>query len=145
MAGNKLLICGRRESKLSEAKKQFPQLHTRVCNLSSTSAREEIYHWATSGFPNINMLFNNAGMQKEVDFTTGASGLYDNNESEVEINLTAGIPLASLFIPHFLSKIRRVQLSISHPDWLLFRLSLYPYIVQQFYQKLLNKIATGQD
>jgi uncharacterized oxidoreductase len=49
------------------------------------------------------MLFNNAGIQKEIDFLTGATGLNDD-ESEIEINLTASIHLSALFIPHFLQQ-----------------------------------------
>lgn len=100
-AGNEVLICGRREGKLLEAKQKLPQLHTRVCDVGRKSDREELYRWATSEFPNINMLFNNAGIQKEIDFLTGAAGLTDD-ESEIEINLTASIHLCALFIPHFL-------------------------------------------
>jgi uncharacterized oxidoreductase len=100
-AGNDVLICGRRESKLLEAKQKLPQLHTRVCDIGKKLEREALYRWATSEFPDINMLFNNAGIQKEIDFLTGAAGLNDN-ENEIEINLTAGIHLSALFIPHFL-------------------------------------------
>jgi uncharacterized oxidoreductase len=102
-AGNNVLICGRRESKLLEAKQKHPQLHTRVCDIAKKSEREELYQWATSEFPGINMLFNNAGIQKEIDFLTGAAGLNDA-ESEIEVNLTASIHLSALFIPHFLQQ-----------------------------------------
>jgi uncharacterized oxidoreductase len=101
--GNDVLICGRRESKLLEAKQKFPQLHTRVCDIAKKSEREALYQWATSEFPEINMLFNNAGIQKEIDFVTGAIGL-NEDESEIEINLTASIHLSALFIPHFLQQ-----------------------------------------
>jgi uncharacterized oxidoreductase len=101
-AGNEVLICGRQESKLAEAKQQFPQLHTRVCDMAKKGDREELYQWATTGFPHINMVFNNAGIQRELDFITGAAGF--NDESEIEINLTASIHVAALFIPHFLKQ-----------------------------------------
>jgi uncharacterized oxidoreductase len=101
--GNDVLICGRRESKLLEAKQKFPQLHTRVCDIAKKSEREALYQWATSEFPEINMLFNNAGIQKEIDFVTGAAGL-NEDESEIEINLNASIHLSALFIPHFLQQ-----------------------------------------
>ena len=100
-AGNEVLICGRRESKLLEAKQKYPQLRTRVCNIAKKSEREDLFHWATVEFPNINMLFNNAGVQKETNFLAGAPNLNDE-ESEIEINLTASIHLSALFIPHFL-------------------------------------------
>lgn len=100
-ADNEVIICGRREGKLLEAKQRFPQLHTRVCDIGNRAERDALYRWTTSEFPQINLLVNNAGIQKEIDFLTGASGLYDT-ESEIEINLTANIHLCSLFIPHFL-------------------------------------------
>lgn len=102
-AGNEVLICGRRQSKLLEAKRKFPQLHIRVCDIGKQSEREDLYHWATNEFPNINMLFNNAGIQKEINFLTGATAVLDD-ENEIEINLTASIHLAALFIPHFLQQ-----------------------------------------
>lgn len=101
-SGNEVLICGMPESKLSEAKNSFPQLHTRVCDLAKNEEREALFDWVVSNFPEINMLVNNAGIQKEVDFLTGATGFY-NNESEIEINLVASIHLCALFTPHFFS------------------------------------------
>lgn len=102
-AGNEVLICGRSESKLFEAKKKFPQLHTRVIDVAVKTQREELYRWATSEFPSINMLFNNAGIQKEIDFLKGATELEDG-ESEIETNLTAVVHLSALLIPHFLQQ-----------------------------------------
>ncbi|GAB3165773.1 SDR family oxidoreductase [Telluribacter humicola] len=102
-AGNEVLICGRSESKLSEAKQKLPQLHTRVCDVAKKAERQELYQWAISEFPHINMLVNNAGIQREIDFLTGAAEL-DDEESEIETNLTASIHLCALFIPHFLTQ-----------------------------------------
>ena len=102
-AGNEVLICGRREDKLFAAKRNYPQLHTRVCDIGKNVEREDLYHWVTTEFPHINMVFNNAGIQKEIDFQAGAPTLSDK-ESEIEINLTASIHLSALFIPHFLQQ-----------------------------------------
>lgn len=102
-AGNEVLICGRRESKLLEAKQKYPQLHIRVCDIGKKSEREALYQWAVTEFPQINMLFNNAGIQRELNFLEGAPTI-DNEESEIEINLTASIQLAAFFIPHFLKQ-----------------------------------------
>lgn len=101
-AGNDVLICGRRESKLLKAKRKIPQLQIRVCDVSIRSEREHLFRWATSEFPAVNILVNNAGVQKELDFLTGAVGLLDH-EPEIEINLTASVHLSALFIPHFLA------------------------------------------
>lgn len=104
-AGNEVLICGRRESKLTEAKQKLPNVHIRVCDLANATEREELFRWAVSKFPGINMLVNNAGIQKEVDFVSGAADVF-GDENEIEINLTAGIHLASLFVPYFLKQDR---------------------------------------
>jgi uncharacterized oxidoreductase len=102
-AGNEVLICGRREGKLLEAKQKLPKLHIRVCDIGKKSEREMLYLWATTEFPSINMLVNNAGIQKEIDFLKGTSD-FDDEESEIEINLTASVHLSALFIPYFLQR-----------------------------------------
>src|SRR5688572_6958078 len=101
--GNEVLICARRESKLIEAKNKIAKLNIRVCDIGQKAEREALYQWATTEFPNINMLFNNAGIQKEVDFTTGAYNV-NGEENEVEINFTAAVHLSALFIPYFLKQ-----------------------------------------
>ncbi len=102
-AGNEVLICGRREDKLLEARQKYPQLHTRICDIANKSEREDLFRWATVEFPNINMIFNNAGIQKEINFLTGAPELNDG-EIEIEINLTASIHLSALFTSYFLQQ-----------------------------------------
>ncbi|HZW82268.1 MAG TPA: SDR family NAD(P)-dependent oxidoreductase [Candidatus Deferrimicrobium sp.] len=47
-AGNKVIVCGRREYKLEEAKEKFPQLHTRVCDVSVESERQLLFDWVKS-------------------------------------------------------------------------------------------------
>jgi uncharacterized oxidoreductase len=49
------------------------------------------------------MLFNNAGIQKEINFLEGTP-TWNDGESEIEINLTASVHLSALFIPHFLQQ-----------------------------------------
>lgn len=67
-AGNEVIICGRREDKLKEAKEKLPQIQTKVCDLSKESERKKLYEWITSNFKNINVLVNNAGIQRVIDF-----------------------------------------------------------------------------
>ena len=81
--GNEVLICGRRESKLLEAKQKHPQLHIRVCDIGKKLEREALYQWATTEYPNINMLINNAGIQYNYQFAEEEHLL---NKIEHEIN-----------------------------------------------------------
>jgi uncharacterized oxidoreductase len=99
--GNQVIICGRNESKLCVAKERLPALHTVVCDVSVRSERENLFRWTTQEFSRVNVLINNAGIQRETDFLVGAPELTDG-ESEIETNLTASVHLSALFIPYFL-------------------------------------------
>src|SRR6187551_3942059 len=64
---NVVIICGRREDKLVEAKQKMPDVITRVCDVADAADREELIRWATSEFPDLNVLVNNAGIQRRID------------------------------------------------------------------------------
>ena len=100
--GNEVLICARHQDKLAAAQQKLPRLHTRVCDVADKKDREALFEWATTHFPAINILVNNAGVQKEIDFVTGAAGL--DEESEIDINLKGSIHLCALFTPYFLQQ-----------------------------------------
>lgn len=104
-AGNQVIICGRNEEKLAAAQLKVPQLVTRVCDVSKKEAREELHQWTMDKYPQLNWLVNNAGIQREIDFTAGAAALYDG-DSEIETNLAATVHLSALFIPQFLQQKR---------------------------------------
>src|SRR6185503_17680040 len=68
--GNQVIICGRREQKLAEIKARHLSITTRACDVSSRSERERLAQWATTTFPDLNVLVNNAGIQRRVPLTT---------------------------------------------------------------------------
>jgi uncharacterized oxidoreductase len=111
-AGNEVIICGRRENKLKEAKHKLPQIHTKVCDLSQEKERESLYKWVNSHFKNLNILINNAGIQRMVNLRKGTRDLF-NGEDEIEINLTAPINLSAYFIPSFLKQKEAAIINIS--------------------------------
>lgn len=95
--GNKVIICGRREDKLKEAEQKLPDLYTIKCDISSKKECELLYQHVALKFENLNMLINNAGIQRRVDFTKGVRDFDD--EDEIDINLKAPIYLSSYFVP----------------------------------------------
>ena len=97
-AGNKVIICGRREHKLKEAKSKLPQLQIKVCDVSKAKEREELCNWARDNVKDLNVLLNNAGIQRMIDFKKGPQELLAG-ESEIETNLVALIHLCAYFIP----------------------------------------------
>ncbi len=97
--GNEVIICGRRENKLEEAKSKLPTVHTIKCDLEISSERKILFETVTKKFKSLNVLINNAGIQKAYDFEHGTADLFDA-ENELTINLEAPIHLAALFTGH---------------------------------------------
>ncbi|KPV42720.1 SDR family oxidoreductase [Alicyclobacillus ferrooxydans] len=98
--GNEVIICGRREARLKEAQERIAGLHIRVCDVASQAEREDLYKWATTNFPKLNVLINNAGIQRDFDFLNPAEP-WEVTRQEIVINVEAPIHLATLFAEHF--------------------------------------------
>ncbi|MSO82116.1 MAG: SDR family NAD(P)-dependent oxidoreductase [Acidobacteria bacterium] len=49
--GNDVVICGRRLEKLRAAKKRFPAVHVRVCDVSTRASRQSLVNWAMLPLP----------------------------------------------------------------------------------------------
>jgi uncharacterized oxidoreductase len=110
--GNEVLICGRREDKLAQAKNKFPKLQTRRCDVADLEDRKRLYEWAVTDYKHLNILINNAGIQKEIDFKKGTADLL-SGENEIEINLQAPVHLSALFIPHLMKQKESAIVNIS--------------------------------
>lgn len=49
-AGNKVIICGRREKRLREAKDKLPQIEIKVCDIAKEKERESLFNWVKDNF-----------------------------------------------------------------------------------------------
>ncbi|HEY0429319.1 MAG TPA: SDR family NAD(P)-dependent oxidoreductase [Pyrinomonadaceae bacterium] len=101
-AGNEVIVCGRREEKLREAQEKHPRLHARVCDVAEEAERIALFEWTTSEFPNLNVLVNNAGIQRRVKLTESED--WQKTRREIAINLDAPIHLSRLFVPHLAAR-----------------------------------------
>jgi len=110
--GNEVIICGRRKNKLLEAQKKLPKLYIKVCDISKERNRKALLDWATSNFANLNILVNNAGIQRQIDLTKGIADL-ENGEDEIQVNLEAPIYLSALFIPLLIKQKKSAIINIS--------------------------------
>jgi uncharacterized oxidoreductase len=97
-AGSTVAICGRTAKRLLEARAKHPELHTRVCDVSKEEDRKGLVDWAAAQLPGLNVLVNNAGVQRDVDFTKGIDDFLAG-ENEIRVNLEAAIILCGLFVP----------------------------------------------
>lgn len=93
---NTVIICGRREAVLKEAKDKFPSVITRVSDISNKEERIELFNWISKNHPDLNVLVNNAGVQNWMNVED--DDFYEKANQEIEINITAPIHLANLFL-----------------------------------------------
>ena len=94
--GNAVIVCGRRESALREAKEKLPSVITRQCDLSAEAERVELYEWIAREHTDLNVLVNNAGIQNwmaidDEDFFLRA-------KEEITTNIEAPVHLTKLFL-----------------------------------------------
>ena len=112
--GSVVIVCGRRRSKLRLAKHRLRALHIRQCDVSVESERRSLLRWITTRFPNLNMLINNAGIQRQMDFTSPTvAKLRSSKDDEVTVNLAAPIRLCVLFTPILLKRKNAAIVNIS--------------------------------
>ncbi|GAB3823752.1 SDR family oxidoreductase [Hymenobacter jeollabukensis] len=97
-AGSTVIVCGRRADKLREAQQQVPGLQVRACDLASPAERVALRDWVTAQFPQLNVLINNAGVQRRLQVADPED--WATRQQEIAINFEAPVHLSELFIPH---------------------------------------------
>ncbi|MCM3116525.1 SDR family NAD(P)-dependent oxidoreductase [Neobacillus sp. MER 74] len=113
-AGNKVIVCGRRETKLQEAKDKYPELITRVCDVTKESDRIALFNWVTSEHPDVNVLVNNAGIQQRYHvLKTNVMEDWSYYSQEIASNIEAPFHFCLLFAPYFAKKDYGAILNVS--------------------------------
>jgi uncharacterized oxidoreductase len=111
-AGNRVIICGRRQAKLRDAKRRLPQIHIKKCDLSKAGERKKLHDWVVESFRDVNILVNNAGIQRIIDLKKGMRALA-GGEDEIEVTLKACVHMAGHFIPDFLKRKESAVVNVS--------------------------------
>ncbi len=111
-AGSEVVICGRRADKLEEIQAQHPNVHTRQCDVGQASERVALLDWVRSDFPQMNVLINNAGIQRRVQLVNNQED-WSASQQEIAINLEAPIHLATLFISHLLQQPKAAIINVT--------------------------------
>lgn len=97
-AGSEVAVCGRRRDRLEQLRERHPSIHVRTCDVANREERIALVDWVKETFGRLNVLVNNAGIQRDVDFSQGIADL-ESGPSEIAINLEAPIALAALAVP----------------------------------------------
>jgi uncharacterized oxidoreductase len=94
-AGSRIIVCGRHEPRLAAVRARHPAIETRACDLSRAAEREALAEWAAREHPGLNVLVNNAGIQRRVALDRPEP--WDAAHEEIAINFEAPVHLAQLF------------------------------------------------
>jgi len=97
---------------LKEAREKLPQMLIRVCDVSDEKQRELLFNWAKDNFNGLNVIINNAGIQRAVNLKEGVRAL-SAGENEIETNLVALIHLSAYFIPLLLKQKEAAIINVS--------------------------------
>lgn len=101
--GSTVIICGRNKNKLDEAKGKHPQITTYVCDVAKAEERISMFNWLSQEFPRLNILVNNAGIQRR-GLQLRQEQAWETLTEEITINLEAPIHLSMLFIPQLIKQ-----------------------------------------
>ena len=97
-AGSEVIICGRRSHKLQEAQTQYPKIQVRTCDIENASERVALFEATISEFPQLDVLVNNAGIQRRLQLARDAQ--WAHIHQEIAINFEAQVHLCLLFVPY---------------------------------------------
>jgi len=95
---NTVIICGRRADRLAEAAELLPGIKTIKCDVSDPSDRAALFAYIRDNYPDMNILINNAGIQRDIDLTMGLSD-FETGGDEIKINFEGPILLSAMFTP----------------------------------------------
>jgi uncharacterized oxidoreductase len=110
-AGSRVIICGRRADKLAEAKTKQPEFYTHVADVATPAGRDGLAQWAVREFPALNVIVNNAGIQRRMRLAEAEP--WEETHQEIAANLEAPIHLARLFLPHLLKQPRAAIMNVT--------------------------------
>ncbi|SLM61659.1 MULTISPECIES: SDR family oxidoreductase [Dickeya] len=108
--GNQVIIASRCEAALREAAAAFPGMAWRVFDQRDTAATTAFVAELTQAFPALNVLINNAGIQRREDLThPDLPAITDT----LATNLTGPLWLTGALIPHLLRQPQAAILNVT--------------------------------
>ncbi|WP_240415983.1 SDR family oxidoreductase [Paenibacillus periandrae] len=127
-ADNTVIVTGRREHILLNAKEKFPGLITRVSDLNIESERVALFDWVTTNYPEVNVLVNNAGIQQRFNvLKADATNNWSYFNNEITTNIEAPFHLSMLFAPYLATKAEAAIINVTSG------LAFTPFVIAPIY------------
>jgi uncharacterized oxidoreductase len=116
-AGSEVIVCCRNRPDLGLAVAKLPELKVATCDASTEEGRRRLHDWTIKNFPDLNIVVNNAGIQRMVDFKKGTEDLrrhiVEDGQDEIDVNLKAYVYLAALFVPDLMKRKEAAVINVS--------------------------------
>lgn len=111
--GNIVIVAGRREDRLKSICAANPGMHHFVLDVADPKAIRRVAAEAIAKFPELNCLFNNAGVQVGHDFSADEPLDEAAMMEEIETNILGVIRVAGAFLPQLKKKHNAVLVNVS--------------------------------
>jgi|SRR5579863_2873219 len=111
--GNQIIIAGRREQALKKTCEANPGMSYVVMDVTDAASIRSGAAEVTFRFPQLNCVINNAGIQREHDFTQGHAVNDAAVELEIDTNLLGLIRITAAFLPHLQQMENAVLMNVS--------------------------------
>jgi uncharacterized oxidoreductase len=108
--GNQVIVSGRREALLTQTTAAFPGMEYVVFDQSNAQETKKFTDSVGSRFPKLNVLVNNAGIQRVEDLK---SGDVSDSEVTIETNLLGPMRLTSALMRHLLNQPHAAILNVT--------------------------------
>ncbi len=95
---NTVIVTGREQSRLDQAQRSLPGLHTLASDVSDPQAIPLLYSRVVASFPSLDVLVNNAGIMRKVSLDQERA--LDDVTREIDINLSGPVRMVQQFLPY---------------------------------------------
>lgn len=109
--GNTVIVTGRDEGRIADARQRLPGLHGFVSDVADAASISALHAEVTARFPELDVLFNNAGIMRNLDLTQSRP-LMDVTR-EVDVNLRGPLQMVQQFLPHLRSRSQSAVINVS--------------------------------
>ncbi len=99
--GNEVIVTGREQDRLDQAKRSLSGLHTLMSDVSDPQAIAALYSRVIASFPSLNVLINNAGIMRNLSLNQDRS--LEDVTREIDINLSGPVRMVQQFLPHLIT------------------------------------------
>jgi uncharacterized oxidoreductase len=98
-SGARVLVTGRSAARLADAAREVPGLETAVSDIGDAGDRERLAAYALEVLPDLDVVVNNAGIQRRVALAADDAPWLEREE-ELRVLLSGPVHLNHLLIPH---------------------------------------------